>query len=63
MLLLLLEFLHLGFQVVHVDLHFVLKSDVPSDIGFQFLDDLFVFFWWLSFCCHFRSLGCLDHMK
>ena len=33
-LLLLLEFLHLGFQVVHVDLHFMLKPDVPSDVGF-----------------------------
>ena len=41
-LLVLLKLLHFGFEVVHMDFHFVLQTDVASDVGFQLLDHLFV---------------------
>ena len=54
-LLILLKLFDLGFQVVHVDLHFVLQPDVASDVSFKLLDDLLVHSGRFSVACVFLN--------
>ena len=43
-----LEQLNLIFKIVHVDLHFMLETDMASDITLKLLNQLFIFSGWAT---------------